>query len=61
VALSDEEFNALFERLTAYRLLRYNPHEDHYTAHPLIRNHYFAHLTRDTGAPDTHARIKDYL
>jgi tetratricopeptide (TPR) repeat protein len=59
-ALSDEEFNALVKRLTAYRLLRYNPHEDHYTAHPLIRNHYFAHLTRDTGAPDTHARIKDY-
>jgi tetratricopeptide (TPR) repeat protein len=58
--LEDDEFENLVERLTAYRLLRYNPHEDHYTAHPLIRNHYFAHLTRDTGAPDTHARIKDY-
>jgi tetratricopeptide (TPR) repeat protein len=60
VDLKDNEFENLVERLTAYRLLRYNPHEDHYTAHPLIRNHYFAHLTRDTGAPDTHDRIKDY-
>jgi tetratricopeptide (TPR) repeat protein len=60
VELNDDEFENLVERLTAYRLLRYNPHEDHYTAHPLIRNHYFAHLTRDTGAPDTHDRIKDY-
>jgi tetratricopeptide (TPR) repeat protein len=67
---------ALAQCLLTYRLLRHNPHDDTYTAHPLIRNHYFARLTargpstsrrgepvepsRQATAQDAHARIKDY-
>ncbi|MGD9100898.1 MAG: serine protease, partial [Anaerolineae bacterium] len=60
----------LVQRLLTYRILRHNPHDDTYTTHPLIRNHYFARLTagdpstssgqaRQT-AQDAHERIKDY-
>jgi tetratricopeptide (TPR) repeat protein len=63
--LSDAEFNALLKRLETYRLLRRDPLDKSYTAHPLIRNYYYAHLTRgtgalDTGVRDTHNKIKDY-
>jgi tetratricopeptide (TPR) repeat protein len=59
--LEDDEFENLVERLTAYRLLRYNKIENHYTTHPLIRNYYFHnHLIPDPESPDTHGRIKEY-
>mgnify|MGYP006281769305 CR=1 FL=1 len=52
----------LIQRLTTYRILRYNQHTDTYTTHPLIRNHYFALFTRGDAdvAQATHAQIKDY-
>jgi tetratricopeptide (TPR) repeat protein len=66
--LDDAEFKAMIQRLLNYRILRYDPHARHYTAHPLIRNHYLARLT--AGDPSTgsgqaaaqaaHERIKDY-
>lgn len=40
VKLSDEEFEAMIERLRGYRILRYDPAQQHYTTHPLIREHY---------------------
>jgi hypothetical protein len=62
--LDDDAFDALVQRLLSYRILRYNRHDDTHTAHPLIRNHYFAQLTDpSTGsgqAQDAHERIKDY-
>jgi tetratricopeptide (TPR) repeat protein len=54
--------DALVQRLVAYRILRHDPHTATYTAHPLVRNHYFARLTagdRQT-TQDAHERIKDY-
>jgi tetratricopeptide (TPR) repeat protein len=51
----------LLPRLVAYSILRYDARAGTYTAHPLIRNHYFARFTagsRGTVA-ETHARIKD--
>ena len=59
---------ALVQRLVAYRILRHDPRASTYTTHPLIRNHYLAHLTAgdpSTGsgqaaAQDAYARIKDY-
>jgi hypothetical protein len=36
-ALDDAAFQAMVQRLVAYRILRYDPREGHYTAHPLIR------------------------
>ncbi len=58
-ALDQAEFERLVERLCRYRLLRHDPREDHYTAHPLVRAHYFARLSR--GEPQAaHAQIKDY-
>ena len=60
--LDDAAFNAMIQRLVAYRILRYDPHARHYTVHPLIRNHYLARLTAGdrTQAQDAHERIKDY-
>ena len=66
--LKDGEFRALVERLVAYRLLRYTIAADghggagEYSAHPLVRAHYFARLTAGNRAEaqDAHARIKDY-
>jgi len=57
--------DAMVQRLVSYRILRYNPRDDTYTTHPLIRNHYFARLVKGEGeerfAPqEAHARIKDY-
>jgi len=69
-ALDDAAFGALVQRLLSYRILRHNPRDHTYTAHPLIRNHYLAQLT--AGGPstssgqareeaqDAHQRIKDY-
>ena len=37
--LRPADLDALVERLTAYRLLRYDRRADHYTTHPLVRNH----------------------
>jgi hypothetical protein len=32
--------DSIVQRLLSYRILRHNPRDDTYTAHPLIRNHY---------------------
>jgi len=61
-ALDDAAFQAMVQRLVAYRILRYDPREGHYTAHPLIRNHY-AECLEQTGRAQVqavHERIKDY-
>ncbi|MCP4580497.1 MAG: serine protease [candidate division Zixibacteria bacterium] len=61
-ALSDKDFIALLDRLQTYRMLRYDKLEKHYTTHPLIRNHYFALLSkRDISqTQNAHNQIKDY-
>lgn len=60
-ALNDAAFNAMIKRLTDYHILRYDVAARTYTAHPLIRNHYFARLTAcDTAQTRAaHERIKD--
>jgi tetratricopeptide (TPR) repeat protein len=50
----------MVKRLAIYRILKHDPASQTYTAHPLVRNHYLAILTHDTGAPETHTKIKDY-
>jgi tetratricopeptide (TPR) repeat protein len=52
----------MVNRLVHYRLLRHDPHEDTYTAHPLIRNHYFALFTKGDPSQEktAHEQIKDY-
>ncbi|MFX1555154.1 MAG: trypsin-like peptidase domain-containing protein [Promethearchaeota archaeon] len=61
-ALDDAAFQAMVQRLVAYRILRYDPREGHYTAHPLIRSHYAERLKEADQAwvQDAHQRIKDY-
>jgi tetratricopeptide (TPR) repeat protein len=61
-ALDDEAFAALVARLVAYRLLRHDAGAGTYTAHPLVRSHYFAQLTTGdrAGQQDAHERIRDY-
>jgi tetratricopeptide (TPR) repeat protein len=60
-ALDDFEFQAMVEKLVAYRILRYDP-EVGYTAHPLIRAHYFTLLTSGDRlqVEKAHQQIKDY-
>ncbi len=61
-ALSDDEFKRLVDRLLNYRILRYDPLDNHYTTHPLIRAHYFALLGKGDSdqSQETHQKIKDY-
>jgi tetratricopeptide (TPR) repeat protein len=58
--LDDEAFAALCSRLGGYRMIRYNPHEGHYTTHPLIRLHYYARLTQHADQPHVHQMIDQY-
>jgi tetratricopeptide (TPR) repeat protein len=58
--LGDDEFQAMLDRLLAYRILRHDPRDDTYTTHPLIRSHYYARLTAGARADAADARIKDY-
>jgi tetratricopeptide (TPR) repeat protein len=59
-ALDDSEFQAMVEKLVAYRILRYD--SEGYTAHPLIRAHYSTLLTQGNQgqAVEAHQQIKDY-
>ncbi len=60
--LKDAAFQAMVQRLVDYRLLRRDAQAGQYTAHPLVRAHYFARLTagdRDQ-TQAAHGRIKDY-
>ena len=52
----------LVDRLVSYRILRFDAPEHIYTTHPLIRNYYFALLTKGGAAQEkaAHERIKDY-
>ena len=61
-ALDDAAFQAMVQRLVAYRILRHDPREGHYTAHPLIRSHYAERLEAADRAQvqAAHQRIKDY-
>lgn len=61
-ALTNTQLAALIRRLCEYRLLRHDPHAEHYTAHPLVRAHYLARLTLrgEAERQDAHVRIKDY-
>lgn len=61
-ALSNSEFQAMVERLVAYRILRYDSETGQYTAHPLIRSYYsdlLAEGDRDLAA-EAQKQIKDY-
>jgi len=61
--LDDAAFAAMVNRLVTYRILRLDVQARTYTAHPLVRNHYFALLTQGGDAAQTraaHERIKDY-
>jgi hypothetical protein len=60
--LDDGAFGALVDRLVTYRLLRHDAGAGTYSAHPLVRNHYFTQLTAGdrVGQQDAHERIKDY-
>ncbi len=53
---------ALVHHLLTARLLRYDPTQKHYTAHPLVRAHYLERLQNSDRADvtATHTRIKDY-
>ncbi len=59
-ALSEVEFRAMVGRLTQYRVMRYSPDTQEYTTHPLIRNYYFALLSRRKDAKKTHVDIANY-
>jgi tetratricopeptide (TPR) repeat protein len=53
----------MVNRLVTYRILKHDPVSQTYTAHPLVRNHYLALLTKgDNKAQeqDAHLKIKDY-
>jgi len=58
----DAPLHALVQRLVSYRILRHDLRARTYTAHPLIRSHYFARLTASSReeTQDAHARIKEY-
>lgn len=58
--MGEAAFDGLVARLVRYRLLRQNAADETYTAHPLMRNHYLALLSRGAEAAQTHERIKDY-
>jgi len=67
--LRKPQFDALVERLIKYRIIRHDTSSNTYTTHPLIRNHYFALLTKRTGKRGNvtranvklaHEQIKDY-
>jgi len=48
VDINDESFANLIERLKAYRIIRYDSNENHYTIHPLMRDHYSKRLIDDS-------------
>jgi tetratricopeptide (TPR) repeat protein len=52
----------IVKRLTAYRIIKHDPIDGTYTAHPLIRNHYFVLFTKGNVAQEkaAHEQIKDY-
>ena len=52
----------LVSKLANYRLIRYDEHEDSYTTHPLVRDHYFALFTKSEPSQEkaAHSQIKDY-
>ena len=60
--LDDADFEAMVQRLVAYRILRYASRIRCYTTHPLIRAHYLVRLTAGDHAQAqcTHERIKGY-
>jgi len=53
---------SIVNRLAGYRLIRHDEHENSYTTHPLIRNHYFALFTKGDPSQEktAHSQIKDY-
>ncbi len=60
--MDDTKFKTLINRLKTYRMLRHDPHENHYTTHPLIRSHYFAILSKQgiRKTKQIHEQIKEY-
>jgi tetratricopeptide (TPR) repeat protein len=60
VPVGYSEIPDLINHLVTYRILRHDAASQTYTAHPLVRNHYLAIFTKDTEAPNTHLKIKDY-
>lgn len=62
VDIDDGSFKNLVERLKAYRIIRYDSNEDHYTIHPLMRDHYAKQLTDEPTAntKQIHGLIKIY-
>jgi tetratricopeptide (TPR) repeat protein len=52
----------MVNRLVTYRILRHDAASQTYTAHPLVRNHYFALFTKGSASQEkaAHEQIKDY-
>jgi tetratricopeptide (TPR) repeat protein len=61
-SLDKDALLKLVSRLANYRLIRRDEHENSYTTHPLIRNHYFALFTKGNPSQGkaAHSQIKDY-
>jgi tetratricopeptide (TPR) repeat protein len=63
ISRPDAPIPQLVTRLVTYRILHRDATSQTYTAHPLVRNHYLAILTKDDNKSqekDTHLKIKDY-
>ncbi len=61
-ALDDYQFEEMLVRLRGYRILRYDPAQEHYTTHPLIREHYAKRFKESTEPQQrqSHRTIKEY-
>lgn len=61
-ALNTRTFKAMINRLTAYRIVNYDPAANHYTAHPLIIAHYRECLNKEkvVQVQQVHHNIKEY-
>ena len=59
---TESQITNIVNRLVNYRLIRHDEHEQSYTTHPLIRNHYFTLFTKGdiNQGKDAHIKIKDY-
>jgi tetratricopeptide (TPR) repeat protein len=60
--LNDDEFKAMIKRLVTCRILRHDPNDKSYTAHPLIRKHYEAEFVKggEKAGKKAHEQIKKY-
>jgi tetratricopeptide (TPR) repeat protein len=60
--LDENSFKAIVKRLVDYQIIRYDPVEDMYSIHPLIRAHYYELLitSNKNQIEDLYSQIKNY-